>query len=506
MKKKDSKLLVNSSVSFISQVVTLLFSFVTRSLLVKHIGVEVLGLHSTFASILNTLSLADLGLQTAIVYSLYAPIQSDRKAEINDIVNILKLLYRGIGIFFLVVSLALVPVIHVFITGVIVTNQVRAFFILQSISTGCSYFFAYKRTLLFADQRDYVTKTVDLWIGLIFRIAQCVVIVLFRDYLGYLILTILQVFLSNLIIHLFCGRDYDYLHKSKINCQKLREIWSNVKDIFVGRIAGYVYGSTGNLVISKFVNVASVGYLGNYTTITTGIKVLLSSLLNPVTPLLGSMFAGTIHFDKKKTIFEIYTFICFALSCMVVAPVVSLSDEFICIWVGKQMVMPFSVTLLLGLDLYIHLIHNPCVDYLRADGYFRQEKKVQLAGAFCCLGCSLALVFVAQLEGVLLAMVLSQIVFWLGRSYYVFKKSLETDKKDYFLYWTRVFLYTVAIIALVSCQVCICKTITIGSPLLQFFIHAVASEVMAAIVIVFVLCLLPERSMIFQLIKRKIKK
>ena len=72
----------------VSQIVTIIFTFITRNLFIKYIGVELLGINSTFASVLGTLSLAELGFQTAITYSLYRPLHDDNKNEINDIMSI----------------------------------------------------------------------------------------------------------------------------------------------------------------------------------------------------------------------------------------------------------------------------------------------------------------------------------------------------------------------------------------------------------------------------------
>ena len=75
----------NSTMGLISQIVTLIFQFWTRSIFVKYLGVELLGISSTFSSILNTLSLAELGFQSAVVYSLYKPLANDNKEKVNEI-------------------------------------------------------------------------------------------------------------------------------------------------------------------------------------------------------------------------------------------------------------------------------------------------------------------------------------------------------------------------------------------------------------------------------------
>ena len=84
----------NSSIGLLSQFFTVAFAFITRSVFIKYVGLELLGINNTFSSVLNTLSLTELGFETAVVYSLYQPVYDKDENKINDIINILKLFYR----------------------------------------------------------------------------------------------------------------------------------------------------------------------------------------------------------------------------------------------------------------------------------------------------------------------------------------------------------------------------------------------------------------------------
>ena len=93
MNKSKVLLLKNCSTGLVSQVMTLIFQFLTRSLFIRYIGIELLGVYSTFTSVLSTLSLAELGFQTAIVFSLYKPLAQRDEQQINDIVNVFRFVY-----------------------------------------------------------------------------------------------------------------------------------------------------------------------------------------------------------------------------------------------------------------------------------------------------------------------------------------------------------------------------------------------------------------------------
>ena len=60
----------------------ILVPFIMRTLLIRYLGMEYLGLNSLFTSILQILNLAELGVGSALGYSMYAPIAEGKKDEI----------------------------------------------------------------------------------------------------------------------------------------------------------------------------------------------------------------------------------------------------------------------------------------------------------------------------------------------------------------------------------------------------------------------------------------
>ena len=69
------------AVSFLGQMVNLALLFVSRRLFVQHFAQEYLGVNGLFSNILTVLSLAELGIGTAMVYGLYQPAaEGDKEA------------------------------------------------------------------------------------------------------------------------------------------------------------------------------------------------------------------------------------------------------------------------------------------------------------------------------------------------------------------------------------------------------------------------------------------
>ena len=148
----------------------------------------------------------------------------------------------------------------------------------------------------------------------------------------------------------------------------MRSLFSNVKNVFAGKIAAYVYSSTDSLVISAFISTVQVGYLVNYTTISQQLKTLIAGLLNPITPMIGNVLATDSEGESKEGAFKLYAVMRVLIATMIVVPFCVLINDFIAMWVGAEYILPASVVVLLVMDLYIHFVHSVNVDFINAAG------------------------------------------------------------------------------------------------------------------------------------------
>jgi len=102
---------------FIYKLITLLFPFAIRTVIIYKLGVEYVGLSSLFSAILNVLNLAELGFSTAVVFSMYKPIAEDDKDSIRALLNAYRKIYKTIGFIVLFVGLAVTPFLKFLING-----------------------------------------------------------------------------------------------------------------------------------------------------------------------------------------------------------------------------------------------------------------------------------------------------------------------------------------------------------------------------------------------------
>ena len=77
----------------LNRIIGLLIPFVLRTAVIKILGEQYLGLSNLFSSVLQVLSLADLGFGAAIVYSMYEPIAQNDSEKICALLAVYKKIY-----------------------------------------------------------------------------------------------------------------------------------------------------------------------------------------------------------------------------------------------------------------------------------------------------------------------------------------------------------------------------------------------------------------------------
>ena len=95
----------NIVVNNIYQFLNIILSFIIRTIFIKTLGENYLGLNGLFTNILSVLSLAELGVGTAMVYSMYKPISENNEEKLSELIGYYKILYRRIAIAILILGL-----------------------------------------------------------------------------------------------------------------------------------------------------------------------------------------------------------------------------------------------------------------------------------------------------------------------------------------------------------------------------------------------------------------
>ena len=168
---RTSNVVRNMWVGTFFQILSLFLGFVSRTIFIKILGEEYLGLNSLFTNILTILSFAELGIGNAIIFNMYKPLADNDTKKLKKLINFYKKTYTVIGSVILVIGLMIIP----FIPNVIdeipnIKENIYLIYILFLIDTSISYFFSYKTSIISADQKNYIVVMYTY----IFKICQII--------------------------------------------------------------------------------------------------------------------------------------------------------------------------------------------------------------------------------------------------------------------------------------------------------------------------------------------
>lgn len=184
--------------------------FILRTIFIYTLGMQYLGLNSLFTSVLSVLNLAELGVGSAMVFSMYKPIAEDDTKKICALMKLYKFYYRIIGLVILLVGLVLVPFIPKLISGEVPSDiNIYVIYILNLLATVLSYWlFAYKNCLIGAHQRNDISSKISLVISTLQYIVQAVLLLVFKNYYLYLVITIATQIFSNIVTAYIANKMY----------------------------------------------------------------------------------------------------------------------------------------------------------------------------------------------------------------------------------------------------------------------------------------------------------
>ena len=149
----------NIAFGYIGQVATSLMSFVLRTIFIRNLSESLLGINSTYSNVLSILSMAELGIGTALNFALYKPVAENDTEKIKSYMQMYRICYRVIACVVAAIGLVLVPFLPRLVKnpGVSVF-QLDLFYLIFLFNTVSSYFVAYKYSLCNAQQKNYIQR------------------------------------------------------------------------------------------------------------------------------------------------------------------------------------------------------------------------------------------------------------------------------------------------------------------------------------------------------------
>lgn len=428
----------NTAVGLFSKIITLGLSFASRTVFIYVLGTTLLGVNSLYTEILSMLSFAELGFGNALRFAMYKPIADQDDSKITQILAFYKKVYLYIVTVIIAIGLALIPFLPRIVKGadMLTVGQLKGYYILFLFNTSVSYFLAHKLSYVSARQESYVYTKYELATNIITNLLQILVVVVWKNFLLYLLIRSACLLLSKVMISKLLDRRYPVLTKKPeepLPVAEKKSIFKEVKGLAVHQFSSVAVHSTDNIIISSLsgLGVTAVGLISNY-------NMLMNSVLSFVEIALGSVAAGfgdiVAHKDREGyhrafldmafIDFWIYGFcsICFYI----------LVPPFISLWIGADKLIDSISFFLIILNLFLQ---GQCTafNYARiAVGNFGKDSGWALVQALVNLVVSALGAHYLGLVGVYVGTICSRMVYVIFRPYSTYEIMFQKSSMEYY--------------------------------------------------------------------------
>ena len=424
------KALINILTSTIFKVIIVIVTIFARSILMQQIGEEATGLFSLYTSIIGFLAIAELGVGTAITFSMYKPIVNGEK----NIVSALYYLYRKIYliIFTVILSIGLlltpfVPMLAKDNTGLFNIYGTYLLFLGAQVVT---YLYAHKTSLINAHLDNYVTTTIHS-LGLILTsVLQIIVLHVTKNFTFFFLAIIAGNIFQWLVTAIIFNKKYKgYINYNKTLDQEIKkDVVVKVKALFLHRIGGLLVNTVDSLILCNKGHIRFIEIMLQSRLVKWKVSLVLS-----ITSIVGHSFAKNtkeVYLSQFKQIYVlnfVIAFIFFFGFFVVIDPLIIILFE-------EASVLPRDIVLIITINYFVQFMRQATLTFKDASGLFYQDRFKPLVEGIVNLILSLILVYILGIQGVLIATIFTNLfITHTVEPFVLYRYGFESKVKNYYL-------------------------------------------------------------------------
>lgn len=414
---RTKKSFFTMATSGIRQVFTVVLAFVSRSVFIHVLGAEYLGLNGLFTNILQFLSLAELGIGAAISFYLYKPLAEKNIERIKTIMQFYKQCYRIVGLSILGLGCLLMPFLSklVNLDQPIPENIYLIYFLYLCNSAFTYLFFAYRQTLVTANQEQYKIEKINIIYTFVNCIADIVVLILFRNFLVYLIVKIALVVLKNIIIAIKINKEYPYISEpcsAKLTKSEIKSLFNDVFSVSIFKVGCIVINSTTNIVVSAVLGTVIVGYFSNYYMVISQVSVIFNMVVQSFTASVGNVIVKETK-ERQYQVFKTLNFFAFCIYSVFTVCLFQLLNPFVNLWVGnvdKAYILSQGAVIMICANFFADCASQVINTFRNASGRFKTGRSFTLVGGLINIPFSIFMAKEFGLVGVLFTLPLCKLL------------------------------------------------------------------------------------------------
>ncbi len=438
---------------YIGQLATALISFVLRTIFIRNLAEQLLGVNSLYTNILSILSMAELGIGTALNFALYRPVAEHDREKVKSYMQMYRKAYYIIALVVAGIGLAIAPFLRFLIKdpGAVTVQQMTLYYIIFLFNTVSTYFVSYKYSLVNAQQKNYIQTNINTVTKIITALLQILVVVLTKNFLLYLSTDALVQLLQKIFVNWYLNRLYPFLLEKDIaplSKEESDEVWRKTRALVLHKVGDVARLQTDSIIISSFIAVAVSGMVDNYTLVINTVSNFVNIIFNSVISGFGNLIA-TESKQRQFELFKVYRFFASWVYGFAATGFFILLTPLIRIWLGDAWVLPSSAVYLILTDLYFKGDRIVLSNFKTAAGVFEQDKYLALIQGAVNLVLSVWLVQSIGLAGIYVGTVVSGLIANVTKPVIIYHVCFDRSPASYFAD-TAKYVVTVAVIILAS--------------------------------------------------------
>lgn len=402
----------NVIAGFYFRFVHMLMPFIIRSVIIKVLGEEYLGLNTLFSSIFTFLNLAEFGFASALTFKMYEPVKNQNYHILSVYASAIKRVYKIVGIIILSLGILILPFLPKFINGNCPSDvNIYVLYMIYLANTIIPYLSTgYCTSIFTAFQRMDISNIINANITLALNLIQILILLFTRAYYPYILCLPLFTILNNTVLYYFKNKQYREINTNyKIDKSILRETYSSAGALFGHSLNYVIVSAADNIVISSFLGLSVLAMYGNYYTILSAVLGLIDIVIQSCMPSIGNLLLD--HDEEHEFfIFKAISFLSYWISGWCAVCLLCLYQPFMNIWMGSNMLLPFSTVILFAMYLYSYKARATIILFENAAGMWKADFLKPYVSAIANTILNILLVKMVGLNGVLISTIIAFIV------------------------------------------------------------------------------------------------
>lgn len=435
---RTSNSLKNIRYAALFKLAVVLVNFIARRVFITVLTDAYLGLNGSFANILSMLSLAELGVGTAITYSMYKPLAENDETQLLSLMALYRKFYWIIGLIIAVLGAGLTPFLPKIIHDHAVLNvpHMELIYLLFVFDSAVSYFFVYKQSIITADQKQYIVTFYQNVIIICVTVAQIAFLLITKNYFVYLGIKIAGTILTNILLARKADKLYPFLKHREVQPlpgEVRTTISKNIRATLMHKIGSVVVFETDNILIMYFVGAVAVGFYNNYLMITQGIMNVFTMVFRSMTASVGNLCAEEDKTQAQVVFWRLDFFTRWLYGFSAISLIVLLNHFIGSIWLKESYLFPLSIVLLIVVNFYLTGMRQSVLTFRDAMGLYWYDRHKPVAESLINLIVSIALAKPLGIVGIFIGTFVSSITtcVWI-EPYILFKHGFKTSSVRYF--------------------------------------------------------------------------